>query len=64
MCLEELIEKMKVLILLVVLIVDINLIVYQMFVELEEDGKHFCIWLLHKLKMVHWGGGRQRIKRK
>ncbi len=55
MHLEELIEKMKVPVLLVVLIIDINLIVYHMFVELKENGKHSCIWLLHKLKMVDLG---------
>jgi len=49
MCLEELIENMKVIVLLVVLIVDISLIVCQMFDELKEDGKHYYIWLLHKL---------------
>ncbi len=55
MCLEKLIEKMKVLVLLVVLIVDISLTVCQMFDELEKDGKHSCIWLLEKLKMANLG---------
>jgi hypothetical protein len=55
MCPEELIKKMKVLVLLVVLIIDISLTVCQMFDELEEDGKHSCIWLLHKLKMADLG---------
>jgi hypothetical protein len=55
MHLEELIEKVKVLVLLVVLIVDISLTICQMFNEPEEDGKHSCIWLLHKLKMADLG---------
>jgi hypothetical protein len=64
MCLEELIENMKVIVLLVVLIVDISLIVCQMFDELKEDGKHYCIWLLHKLKMVDLGWWQAEYQKK
>jgi hypothetical protein len=55
MHLEELTEKMKVLVLLVVLIVDISLTVCQMSDEPEEDGKHSCIWILYMLKMADLG---------
>jgi hypothetical protein len=46
MHLEEFIKKVKALILLVVLIVDISLIVCQMSNEPKEDGKHSCIWAI------------------
>jgi hypothetical protein len=55
MRLEELTEKMKVLVLLVVLIVDISLTVCQMSDEPEGDGKHSYIWLLYELKMADLG---------
>ncbi len=55
---------MKVIVLLVVLIIDISLIVYQMFDELEEDGKHSCIWLLHKLKMADLGWWQAKDQKK
>jgi hypothetical protein len=64
MCLEKLIEKMKVLVLLVVLIIDINLIVYHMFVELKENGNILVYGYYISSRWLIWGGGRQRIKRK